>query len=164
MRDVDLGLILAPDELAAWAQAHHDIGRTIAFTNGCFDLLHAGHLWSLAEAARQADHLLVAVNSDSSTRQLKGPTRPLVDEVSRAALVAALRPVSAVTIFAEPTPLDTILTVRPDVLVKGSEYAESEIVGAREITAWGGAIFRVPMRAGWSTSAIISAIRQKEKP
>ena len=160
-RDVDLGRVLARDELAAWGAAEHAAGRTIAFTNGCFDLLHTGHLWSLAESARHADTLLVAINSDTSVRELKGPTRPLIPEDHRAALIAALRPVGAVTIFGEPTPLDTILQVRPDVLVKGSEYAEKDIVGAREIRSWGGDVIRVPMRAGWSTSSIIDAIKNE---
>ncbi|MEZ4388326.1 MAG: adenylyltransferase/cytidyltransferase family protein [Candidatus Krumholzibacteriia bacterium] len=160
-RDVDLGRVLAPADLAAWGAAEHAAGRTIAFTNGCFDLLHAGHLWSLAEAARHADSLLVALNSDASVRELKGPTRPLVPQEHRAALIAALRPVAAVTIFDAPTPREVILQVRPDVLVKGSEYAEEDIVGAREVRSWGGDVVRVPMRAGWSTSSIIAAIRRE---
>jgi len=162
MREVDLGRVLARDELAAWAADLHARGRTLAFTNGCFDLIHAGHLYSLAEAARHADDLLVAVNSDRSVRALKGPGRPLVEERARADLLAALRPVSAVTIFAEPTPREVILLVRPDVLVKGSEYGEEDIVGAQDVRSWGGDVIRVPMRAGWSTSAIIAAIRQRD--
>ncbi len=160
MRAVDLGRVLARAELAAWSRAEREAGRTVAFTNGCFDLLHAGHLWSLSEAARQADSLLVALNDDASVRALKGPARPFVPAADRAALIAALRPVAAVTIFCEPTPLETILLVRPDVLVKGSEYEDSGIVGAREVRAWGGVVVRVPMRAGWSTSSIIAAIRE----
>ena len=104
---------------------------------------------------------LEELNSDRSVRDLKGPGRPLVPEADRAALIAALRPVSAVTIFDEPTPLETILSVRPDVLVKGSEYSTDDIVGAREIRAWGGKVVRVPMRAGWSTSQIIATIRNE---
>ncbi len=159
MREVDLGQVLHLDQLAGWAEAEHEAGRRIGFTNGCFDIVHTGHLFSLAEAARQADSLLVAINADASVRELKGPGRPLVPQHHRAALIAALRPVSAVTIFAAPTPLEVILQVRPDVLVKGSEYEESDIVGAREVRSWGGDVVRVPMRAGWSTSAIIDAIR-----
>jgi len=160
MAEVDLGRVLARDELAAWSQGEHAAGRTIGFTNGCFDLVHVGHLWSLAEAARHADSLVVAINSDRSVKELKGPDRPLVGEEHRAALIAALRPVAAVTIFDEPTPLEVILQLRPDVLVKGSEYEESDIVGAREIRSWGGDVVRVPMRAGWSTSSIIAAIKK----
>ena len=160
MREVDLGRVLASDERAAWGEEQRAAGRTVAFTNGCFDIVHSGHLWSLAEAARHADLLVVAINSDASVRQLKGPDRPYIPEEHRAALIAALRPVSAVTIFGAPTPLEVILQVRPDVLVKGSEYDESDIVGAREVRSWGGAVVRVPMRAGWSTSAIIDSIRR----
>ena len=134
--------------------------RTIAFANGCFDLIHSGHLASLIQAAEGADELVVALNSDASVRILKGPGRPLLPEGDRAALIAALRPVSAVTIFAEPTPLETILQIRPDVLVKGSEYTEEDIVGAPEVKSWGGRVLRVPMVPGWSTSQIIEAIRQ----
>ncbi len=159
MTEVDLGRVLARDELKAWSAEEHAAGRTIGFTNGCFDLVHVGHLWSLAEAARHADSLVVAINSDRSVRELKGADRPLVGEEHRAALIAALRPVAAVTIFDEPTPLEVILQLRPDVLVKGSEYEESDIVGAREIRSWGGDVVRVPMRAGWSTSSIIAAIK-----
>lgn len=154
------GRVLARDELAAWADGLRAQGRTIAFTNGCFDLVHAGHLESLRQAAASADELIVALNSDASVRQLKGPGRPILPEPARAALMAALRPVSAVTIFAEPTPLETILLIRPDVLVKGSEYADADIVGAREVVAAGGRVLRVPMVPGWSTSQIIAAIRK----
>jgi D-beta-D-heptose 7-phosphate kinase/D-beta-D-heptose 1-phosphate adenosyltransferase len=160
MADIGRGEILAQDRLRAWGEAVHAAGRTIAFTNGCFDLLHSGHLASLTQAAEGADELVVALNSDASVRRLKGPGRPLLPEADRAALIAALRPVSAVTIFAEPTPLETILQIRPDVLVKGSEYTEEDIVGAPEVKSWGGRILRVPMVPGWSTSQIIEAIRR----
>jgi rfaE bifunctional protein nucleotidyltransferase chain/domain len=154
------GIVLGREELAAWSEAVHAAGRTIAFTNGCFDLLHSGHLASLAQASAAADHLVVALNSDTSVRDLKGPGRPILPEADRASLIAALRPVSAVTIFAEPTPLECILQLRPDVLVKGSEYKEEDIVGAREVKSWGGRVVRVPMVEGWSTSRIIAAIRE----
>ena len=160
MAKIGCGEILAPDQLRAWADSIHAAGRTIAFTNGCFDLIHSGHLVSLTQAAEIADKLGVALNSDASVRRLKGPGRPLLPEADRAALIAALRPVSAVTIFAEPTPLETILQIRPDVLVKGSEYTEEEIVGAPEVKSWGGLVVRVPMVPGWSTSQIIEAIRR----
>lgn len=152
--------VLARGELAGWADARRAAGRTIAFTNGCFDLIHAGHLASLAQAAAAADELIVALNSDDSVARLKGAGRPILPQGDRAALMAALRPVSAVTIFDEPTPLETILLVRPDVLVKGSEYADADIVGAREVVAAGGRVLRVPMVPGWSTSQIIAAIRR----
>jgi len=160
MTDFARGEILAPGKLEQWSEAVHAAGRTIGFTNGCFDLIHSGHLASLTQAASQADELVVALNSDDSVRQLKGSGRPLLPAADRAALIAALRPVSAVTIFAEPTPLEVILQIRPDVLVKGSEYSEEDIVGAAEVKSWGGRVVRVPMVPGWSTSQIIDAIRQ----
>ncbi len=160
MPEVDIGRVLAREELAAWGAEQRSAGRSIAFSNGCFDLLHRGHLDSLVLAAAAADTLLVALNSDRSVVELKGAGRPLLPQADRAALIAALRPVSAVTIFDEPTPLETILSVRPDVLVKGSEYSTDDIVGAREVQAWGGKVLRVPMRAGWSTSQIIATIRK----
>ena len=155
-----LAPILARDEIAAWSEAEHAAGRSVVLTNGCFDLVHSGHLHSFLTAAAEGDSLLVAVNSDVSVRDLKGEGRPLVPQRERAELLAGLRPVSAVTIFDEPTPLEVISLVRPDVLVKGSEYEESDIVGAPEVISWGGRVVRVPMRAGWSTSQIIASIRE----
>jgi D-beta-D-heptose 7-phosphate kinase/D-beta-D-heptose 1-phosphate adenosyltransferase len=146
------GVVLERGEIAAWADAVRAAGGTIAFTNGCFDLVHAGHLTGFEQAAAAADELVVALNSDDSVHDLKG--------AGRAALIAALRPVSAVTMFAEPTPLETILLIRPHVLVKGSEYADEDIVGAAEVRSWGGRVLRVPMVPGWSTSQIIAAIRR----
>jgi D-beta-D-heptose 7-phosphate kinase/D-beta-D-heptose 1-phosphate adenosyltransferase len=160
MGEIDRGVILSRDQLGAWAENVRGVGRTIAFTNGCFDLLHSGHLASLMLAAENADELVVALNSDPSVLGLKGPGRPLLPAADRAALIAALRPVSVATIFAEPTPLETILQIRPDVLVKGSEYTEEDIVGAPEVKSWGGRVVRVPMVPGWSTSQIIDAIRR----
>ncbi len=160
MEEYTRGEVLSRDQLHQWGEAVHAAGCTIAFTNGCFDLLHSGHLASLIQAAENADELVVALNSDASVLQLKGPGRPLLPEMDRAQLIAALRPVSAVTIFAEPTPLETILQIRPDVLVKGSEYIEEDIVGAPEVKSWGGRVVRVPMVPGWSTSQIIEAVRQ----
>ncbi len=154
------GTVLRRDELADWAAAIHRRGGTIAFTNGCFDLVHFGHLRSLQAASEAADELVVALNSDDSVQSLKGPGRPIIPQDERAGLIAALRPVSAVTIFAEPTPLECILRLRPDVLVKGSEYEEEDIIGAQEVLSWGGRILRIPMVEGLSTSQIIRAIRQ----
>jgi len=154
------GTVIERADLAAWGMTVREGGGTIAFTNGCFDLIHSGHLASLKQAAAAADELVVALNSDDSVARLKGPGRPILPAAERAALIASLRPVSAVTIFAEPTPLEVILQIRPDVLVKGSEYEVEDIVGAREVKSWGGRVVRVPMVPGWSTSQIIDAIRQ----
>jgi D-beta-D-heptose 7-phosphate kinase/D-beta-D-heptose 1-phosphate adenosyltransferase len=152
--------ILGHSELQAWGARQREAGRAVVFTNGCFDLLHPGHLQNLSEAACLGDRLLVAVNCDSTVRALKGPGRPLLPAAERAAVLAALRVVAAVTIFAEPTPLETILLVKPAVLVKGAEYAAAEIVGATEVCSWGGRVYRAPMRRGWSTSRIIADIKR----
>jgi rfaE bifunctional protein nucleotidyltransferase chain/domain len=152
--------LVARGELAAWGERQRAAGRTVVFTNGCFDLVHRGHVESLAEAAALGDVLLVAINSDDSVHALKGAGRPLVGERDRAAVLAGLRAVDAITIFAEPTPLEAILLVRPAVLVKGAEYAEQDIVGAREVLSWGGRVARVPMRPGFSTSQLISTIQR----
>jgi D-beta-D-heptose 7-phosphate kinase/D-beta-D-heptose 1-phosphate adenosyltransferase len=156
----DSAPILAREELAGWSEAQRAAGRRIGFTNGCFDLLHPGHLASLQAGAARADCLLVAVNADASVRRLKGAGRPLLPEAARAALLAALRPVSAVTIFAEPTPLAVILLVRPTLIIKGGEYAEADIVGAREVRAWGGEVVRVDMHGGWSTTQLIANVKR----
>lgn len=146
--------------LTDWAARQRADGRTIVFTNGCFDLLHRGHVESLAEAAAEGDLLLVAINADASVRALKGPERPLVPAEERAAVLAALRAVGAVTIFPEPTPLETILLVQPAVLVKGAEYAPEEIVGGREVQSWGGHVVRIAMRPGLSTSGLLAQIKR----
>jgi D-beta-D-heptose 7-phosphate kinase/D-beta-D-heptose 1-phosphate adenosyltransferase len=156
----DLAPIIPREALSAWAEAQRGAGRRIAFTNGCFDLIHRGHVEYLAEAAAAGDILLVAVNSDASLRGLKGPSRPISPEADRVAVLRHLRPVGALTIFAEPTPRETIELVEPDVLVKGDEYAESEIVGADLVRARGGDVLRIAMRAGRSTTAIIEAIKR----
>ncbi|MBU3745506.1 MAG: adenylyltransferase/cytidyltransferase family protein, partial [Sediminibacterium sp.] len=106
-------------------------GKTVAFTNGCFDILHEGHIFSLSQAARAADYLIVALNSDSSTRALKGKERPINLEQSRALVLASLMMVDAVIIFDQPTPLELILHIQPDVLVKGGDYTIDTIVGAK---------------------------------
>ncbi len=147
-------------ELAAWANARRETGQRIVFTNGCFDLIHRGHVEYLAEAAAAGDILIVALNSDASVRRLKGPSRPLISEEDRLSVLGHLRPVGALTIFDEPTPLETIQLVRPDVLVKGDEYAEEDIVGAEFVRSLGGDIVRVAMREGRSTSSIIESIKR----
>jgi rfaE bifunctional protein nucleotidyltransferase chain/domain len=133
-------------------------GKKIAFTNGCFDILHPGHARYLFEARLSADFLIVAVNSDSSVEALKGKDRPVLPERARAELLAALGFVDAVVIFEEETPLKVIRKLLPDVLVKGSDWAEEDIVGAGEVKAAGGEIRRIPIIAGFSSSSIIERI------
>jgi rfaE bifunctional protein nucleotidyltransferase chain/domain len=135
-------------------------GKTIAFTNGCFDILHSGHIASLSEAASHADVLIVAVNADASIKGLKGPNRPVNDEASRALLLASLSMVDAVVIFAEPTPLELIVATRPDVLVKGGDYKIEDIAGAKEIIGWGGKVIINPILEGFSTTSIINKIQK----
>jgi len=154
------GVVLDRSELSDWAAGIHAEGRRLVFTNGCFDLIHRGHVEYLAEAAEMGDILMVAVNSDASVRDLKGPSRPIVSEDDRLAVLAALRSVGALTIFDEPTPLAVIEIVRPDVLVKGAEYAEDQIVGADIVRNGGGSVERVEMRKGRSTTALIDAIKR----
>ncbi len=132
---------------------------SIAFTNGCFDILHEGHIFSLSQAAKEADYLIVGVNSDRSIKELKGPDRPINHEHSRALLLASLAIVDAVVIFDESTPLNLILTILPDVLVKGGDYTIEQIVGAKEVIAAGGRVVVNPIIEGFSTTGIIQQIK-----
>jgi len=134
------------------------LGKTIAFTNGCFDILHAGHIASLSDAAREADFLIVGLNSDASTRRLKGPGRPVNDQHARATVMAALLMVDAVALFDEDTPLDLIEAIRPDVLVKGGDYTLEQIVGAIEVMSWEGRVVINPIIPGYSTTGILEKI------
>ena len=134
-------------------------GKTLAFTNGCFDILHAGHIASLSEAASYADYLIVGLNADSSIKNLKGEGRPVNDENSRALLLASLSVVDAVVIFSEPTPLDLIRQVQPDFLVKGGDYKVEEIVGAEDVIARGGKVIINPIVEGFSTTSIINRLK-----
>jgi len=131
-------------------------GESIVFTNGCFDLLHIGHITLLEDARNQGDRLIVAINSDASVKGLKGPTRPIVGERERAYVLGALAAVDAVVIFGEPTPLGLIEALRPDVIVKGGDYNEDTVVGAKEVRSWGGRVQIVPTVEGFSTTKLIA--------
>ncbi len=133
-------------------------GKKIVFTNGCFDLLHAGHVRYLRQARAEGDLLVVGLNSDRSVRELKGEGRPLVGQEDRAELLAALEMVDYVVIFDEPTPRDLIKTLRPRVLVKGGDWKREEIAGADEVEADGGKVITVPLVPGRSTSGLIGRI------
>ena len=133
-------------------------GNRVVFTNGCFDLIHIGHIHLLQQAREQGDCLVVAVNSDSSVRQIKEQGRPIIPEGQRAEVVAALGYVDWVTIFAEPDPLVLIRLLKPDVLVKGTDWSEEEIVGAPEVREAGGQVLRIPLVPGSSTSVIVERI------
>ncbi|HEV2214974.1 MAG TPA: D-glycero-beta-D-manno-heptose 1-phosphate adenylyltransferase, partial [Terracidiphilus sp.] len=130
-------------------------GDRVVFTNGCFDLLHIGHITLLEEARRCGDRLIVAINSDASVRALKGSSRPIVGQQERARVLAALSAVDAVVIFDEPTPLELIVASQPDVLVKGGDYNADSVVGAKEMQSWGGAVKIVPLVEGFSTTRLI---------
>ena len=150
--------ILSRAELIIRRQQWKDNRRRVVFTNGCFDLLHPGHIRLLEQARALGDVLVVGLNSNSSLRHLKGPGRPLVPETERAELLAALAAVDAVTIFDEPTPHELIAALRPDVLVKGGDWDPDDIVGGAEVEAAGGRVVTLPYLEGYSTSALISKI------
>lgn len=135
-------------------------GRRIVFTNGCFDLLHPGHIGSLEQARALGDALIVGVNSDASVRQLKGEGRPVLPEGERAEILAALECVDAVVIFAELTPREVIAGLLPDVLVKGGDWPGDQIVGREEVEASGGRVVSIPVLPGYSTTEILRKIRE----
>jgi D-beta-D-heptose 7-phosphate kinase/D-beta-D-heptose 1-phosphate adenosyltransferase len=136
------------------------LSKSIAFTNGIFDILHKGHISSFSEAAREADYLIVGVNSDRSTKRLKGNNRPVNDEQSRMILVASLIMIDAVILFEEDTPRELIKTIMPDVLVKGGDYTVEQIAGAKEVIANGGRVVINPIIQGYSTTGLIGKIEQ----
>ena len=149
------GKIYSPETLLKQVAHWRVAGQRIAFTNGCFDLLHVGHLALLEQAKRQGDRLIVALNTDRSARALKRAGRPIISEDARARLVAALPCVDAVVLFDEETPLNLIRAVKPHVLVKGGDYTEEEVVGAKEMNGWGGKVALIPLVEGSSTTAIL---------
>ena len=134
------------------------LSKKVAFTNGVFDIMHVGHIASLSEAAREADVLVVGLNSDASTRRLKGAARPVNGQEARATLLASLLMVDVVTLFEEDTPLELIKAVMPDVLVKGGDYTIDQIVGAKEVMAAGGRVVINPIVQGHSTTGLIEKI------
>lgn len=134
-------------------------GKKIVFTNGCFDLIHRGHIHCLKEAKNQGDILVVGLNSDSSVRKLKGPPRPILPQEDRAAVLVALACVDYVTIFDEPDPAKLIELLKPDVLVKGGDYSKDEIVGAKVVESYGGRVVIVPYLPGASSTAIVEKIK-----
>ena len=155
-----MGKILSRDNLRAEIESLHRQGKKIVFTNGCFDILHVGHVRYLREAKKEGDVLVLALNSDSSVRSIKGPMRPIVPEAERAEVVAALDSVDYVTVFDELTPLELIEFLRPDVIVKGGDWAEKDIVGAETVRKWGGRVAIMPEIEGASTTNIIDKVLQ----
>lgn len=154
-----MGKIVSQKELAEITAREKRAGRRVVFTNGCFDLLHPGHVRCLAEARALGDLLIVAVNSDNSVSGNKGPERPLVSEKDRAEVLAALASVDYVTIFDEPTPRDLIGHVLPSILVKGADWALDEVAGREEVEAAGGRVVSIPLAPGYSTTNLVQRIR-----
>jgi D-glycero-beta-D-manno-heptose 1-phosphate adenylyltransferase len=155
-----MGKIVSQDELIAIAAREKAAGRRVVFTNGCFDLIHPGHVRCLAEARALGDFLVVAVNSDRSVRGNKGPERPLVPERDRAEVLAALASVDYVTIFDERTPRDLIARVLPSILVKGADWALDQVVGREEVEAAGGRVVSISLAQGYSTTNLVERIRK----
>ena len=156
-----MGVILEEKKLEAWLQDFRQTMDKLVFTNGCFDILHAGHVDYLQKARQLGDGLLVGLNNDESVRKLKGDSRPIVDEKARAMVLAALDAVDAVVLFKEETPGRLIDQVQPDVLVKGGDYLAEEIVGYQTVIATGGTVRVLPFLEGHSTTSIIKKIKEQ---
>ncbi|MFN8006480.1 MAG: D-glycero-beta-D-manno-heptose 1-phosphate adenylyltransferase [Terriglobia bacterium] len=150
--------LLSLTELKEQVQTLKSEGRKVVFTNGCFDLIHPGHIHYLRAARQLGDVLIVGLNSDRSIREIKGPTRPILSELERAIVLSGLESVSFITIFDENTPLDLIRTILPDVLVKGGDWGLHEIVGRKEVEESGGKVIALPYETGFSTSQIVERI------
>ena len=136
------------------------LGKTCAFTNGCFDILHQGHIFSLGQAAKEADFLIVGLNSDASIQRLKGPSRPINNTENRAIILSNLAIVDLLVVFEEDTPLELIKALMPDILVKGGDYTIDQIVGAKEVIAGGGKVIINPIVEGYSTTGLIEKIKK----
>jgi D-beta-D-heptose 7-phosphate kinase/D-beta-D-heptose 1-phosphate adenosyltransferase len=155
--------VLEPDLLEARLMEWREAGLRIGFTNGCFDLLHPGHIRVLAEARAACDRLVVGINSDASARRLKGPGRPVQDEMARAEVLAALEAVDLVALFDEDTPLALIRSVRPQVLVKGADYKREDVVGRELVEAAGGEVILVELLPEHSTTRLVERARPPVK-
>ena len=153
------------DELQHQVRKWQAAGDVVVFTNGCFDLLHIGHVTLLDDARREGNRLIVAINSDASVARLKGPNRPIVPQHARARVLACLAAVDAIVVFDEPTPLEAIVVLRPDVLVKGGDYIAiaDTIVGAPEVRSWNGRVKILPFVEGFSTTQLIARASLPEK-
>ena len=151
--------VLDRDSIKAKVYSLRQSGKVVVFTNGCFDLLHVGHVRYLQEARKQGDSLAVAVNSDRSVEQIKGKGRPIMPEDQRAEVLAAMGCVDWVTLFDEPDPLTLIQLLKPDVLAKGADWSEEEIIGAKQVKEAGGKVLRIPLEVEVSTSDIFEKVR-----
>jgi D-beta-D-heptose 7-phosphate kinase/D-beta-D-heptose 1-phosphate adenosyltransferase len=158
-----LGQIYSREQLIAVRAAWSRAGRKVVFTNGCYDVLHPGHIRLLEAARSLGDILILALNTDASVQRLKGPTRPLVSENQRAELAAALAAVDAVTFFDEDTPRELIAAVLPDILIKGADWAHF-IAGREEVEAAGGQVLALPLEPGYSTTGILEVVLARASP
>jgi rfaE bifunctional protein nucleotidyltransferase chain/domain len=156
-----MAIVLSLEALRAEREQLRGQGRRVVFTNGCFDILHPGHVRYLQQARALGDALIVALNSDRSVRELKGPSRPILNEHERAEVMAALGCVDTVTIFDDPTPRELIAALLPDVLVKGGDWSLDTIVGREEVEAAGGQVLSLPFVEGSSTTDVIDRILQR---
>lgn len=164
MRDIENTLFSKITELSALktkVESWKSEGRKVVFTNGVFDLIHIGHITYLSKAAELGDKLIIGLNSDTSVKRIKGESRPVNGQDSRAALLASFFFVDAVVVFEEDTPLNLITTLIPDVLIKGADYAIENIVGAKEVIANGGEVKTITFVEGYSSTSIIKKIQQK---
>lgn len=156
-----MGVIVSREALLALRAKWRREGKTVVFTNGCYDVLHPGHIRLLERAKSLGDVLILALNSDASVRRLKGPSRPLVRQQERAELAAALAAVDVVTFFDEDTPTELIAAVLPDVLVKGADWAHF-IAGKEEVEAAGGTVLTLPLEPGYSTTGIVDEVLARQ--
>jgi D-glycero-beta-D-manno-heptose 1-phosphate adenylyltransferase len=154
--------ILSGAELDRWLAQVRFKNRKIVFTNGCFDVLHRGHVDYLTKASELGDLLVIGLNTDESVKRLKGPSRPYLDEETRAYILASMGFTSAIILFEEDTPIRLIEKVRPDILVKGSDYKPSEIVGHDLVTSWGGKVLTVDLTPGFSSTQVIGKLTEKQ--
>ena len=154
-----MGERVSQNDLILHVAARKRNGQRVVFTNGCFDLLHPGHIRCLEQARSLGDLLVVAINSDASVRQLKGNGRPLVPQEERAEILAALAVVDYVVIFDALTPRELIVRLRPDVLAKGGDWGPDEIVGREEVESAGGCVVSIPLEPGYSTTSILERVR-----
>ncbi|MCB0655359.1 MAG: D-glycero-beta-D-manno-heptose 1-phosphate adenylyltransferase [Saprospiraceae bacterium] len=155
-----------PPKFADWDQAWHQVvawqqqGLRVVLTNGCYDLLHYGHIYLLTKAKNLGDKLVLAVNSPESIRRLKGPSRPILDRTSRLFILSALEPVDLLVEFSQDTPLDLIRILKPDVLVKGGDYLPDTIVGSEVMAEYGGQVVVIPYQEGFSTTGIAEKLNK----
>ncbi len=154
-----MGKVVTQDELIFHVAAHKRNGQRVVFTNGCFDLLHPGHIRVLEQARDLGHVLVVALNTDASVRRSKGPARPVLPEAERAEIMAGLAAVDYAVLFDEPTPRELVARVLPDVLVKGADWGPNEIVGREEVEGAGGRVVSIPLEPGYSTTAILERMR-----